>query len=108
MSVLPLGHCVIYALVDPKSGLVRYVGSTTAPMTRMQGHMRMGPRDTSIKNAWIKTLVDCGLAPVFVFLESVTEEDTPAAESRWIDHFSKISPLLNQRKIYLKSNCKMK
>ena len=90
----------IYALSDPRSGIVYYVGRTWQPLVmRLQQHVwrsRTG-RDTCGRAVWIKSLWEQGVKPAITPLEMVDEADWPQAEWRWIVHFrSAGAPLVNE------------
>jgi hypothetical protein len=95
--ILSLNSRVVYALVDSRDGLVRYVGHTKNPASRLSEHLRMPVKEGAHKNNWIKDLLDNNLYPVFVFLESVKEEESSACEQKWIEHFSKLGVLFNHK-----------
>ncbi len=97
MGVLPIGRRVIYALSDPRDGLVFYVGVTDNPSYRLKEHLRMPKKDGRIKNEKVKDILDSGFSPVFVFLDTASDADSLATELKWIVHFNKISPLVNYK-----------
>jgi hypothetical protein len=99
MAILPLNKRVIYALVDPRDGVVRYVGVTNNPQNRFQDHIgrktRRGPRKKAL---WLESLAKENLKPIFVFLDAVPHEVAETKEIWWIQHFSTISELYNYKK----------
>lgn len=88
---------VVYGLLDPRTGMIVYVGVTKNPSYRYLEHLRMPRKEGNQKNAWIKELIDLGLKPVFVFLDSVNESQHEEAEQKWIAHFQKLGALYNHR-----------
>ncbi len=76
----------IYGLVDPTTGLIKYVGKCITPLNRrLQNHeyrARSG-RDQSRKGVWIRSLHRRGLRPTILLLEE-TAERWQDAERRWI------------------------
>lgn len=94
MSILPLNKHVIYALVDPRDGMVRYVGVTKNPARRLTDHLR-GGRGQSGKKDWIEELQAIKLMPVFVFLDSVLDVISKQEEREWITHFQRLGLLYN-------------
>lgn len=94
MSILPLGFSVIYALVDPCTGLVRYVGNTINPDKRFREHIYRH-RKTPKMQSWIQELAAKNMTPIFVFLDSIKTETAMEIEKEWINHFNELSPLLN-------------
>lgn len=81
---------VVYALLDPKTGLCRYVGKGKDARDRVSAHCaeaRKTGRRTHKAN-WIKSLLDCGLYPSLVFLETnLTEDEAFEAECFYISYF---------------------
>lgn len=76
----------IYGLVDPRTLLVRYVGSSTRGLRRPRQHgepYRL--RTHNHKNAWIKSLHAFGLDYEIVILEETSSREVlPALERFWI------------------------
>lgn len=77
----------IYALLDPRSGDVRYVGQTTRdPFLRFQEHLDGGigcdPSYATRKERWIGQLWRLGLLPALVVLEEVPVTQLDASEKR--------------------------
>lgn len=95
--ILSLNSRVVYALVDSRDGLVRYVGTTKNPAYRLAEHMRMPVREGIHKNNWIADLISNGLTPIFVFLDSVPEPEASKCEQKWIEHFSTLGVLFNHK-----------
>jgi predicted GIY-YIG superfamily endonuclease len=78
----------IYALIDPDTSDVRYIGKTVNPESRYRDHCNTGheyrnPR----KVAWVKALKSQGKKPVLAILEECTDEGWEEAESKWIKHY---------------------
>lgn len=85
----------IYALCDPESGDVRYVGKTIQPLSlRLQQHCSLSKRHTHPRAQWVHSLREKNLKPVILLLETVSHDNWQCAESRWISHFQS-SGLLN-------------
>lgn len=75
---------LIYGLVDPRTLLIRYVGSSTTGLSRPNAHRT--PREQrrpSYKTSWVKSLLDAGLDYTVVVLE-VRPVDLHASERFWI------------------------
>lgn len=78
---------VIYALVDPLSGRVRYVGWTVNLTVRIRDHLKPSRLlGRQRRDRWLNRLVLQGLRPNVVVLEEVAA-DWAAAERRWIKHY---------------------
>lgn len=87
----------VYALVDPRTRLPRYVGRTVDPASRMTNHLSTAdsPRRTA-KRAWIAELLSLGLRPYMEFLEfDVPADRAQAVERSWIATLGERHDLLN-------------
>jgi hypothetical protein len=95
----------IYALIDPRDDMVRYVGVTRDVYFRLSRHVKEAPK-MDRKGAWISELGQLGLSPELEILETVELEaieidadiDVVALEREkyWIHEFLKSgAPLLN-------------
>ena len=58
----------IYALVDPDTGDIRYVGNSQDPFKRLISHM-VGSHGTSKKKEWIEELKKQGKRPELILLD---------------------------------------
>jgi len=75
----------VYALLDPETEEVRYVGFTRFTLEkRLQEHLCDGFK-THRRN-WIQSLRRRGLRPTITLLETVVEEPWQAREQWWIKH----------------------
>lgn len=78
------GMAVIYALVDPGDGRIKYVGRTRGKLaSRLKQHLRVRHGATD-KDAWIALLNANGKVPIMHALEMVPIAEEAAAERRWI------------------------
>lgn len=90
----------IYALVDPRDGIPKYVGKTIhTPIRRLKEHVYSSlphrPNKETRKNAWLRELVNENLFPSIVILEQGTGETWPDAEIRHIaEHREKYGDLI--------------
>jgi hypothetical protein len=74
----------IYALVDPRTQEVRYVGKTACTEERLRGHLYETQTKHTYKGKWLAQLRREGLKPELVILEEVPEEVWQDAERRQI------------------------
>lgn len=89
---------VVYALLDPRDGTIRYVGVSTNVQGRVQFHRNGGgAKDNPAKVAWVGELRVLGLEPEYLQLEECSDsEEAFRAEKRWIDFcLAEEEPLLN-------------
>lgn len=81
----------IYALTDPMTEEVRYIGKTIHdPLDRLKSHIgnaQMGRR--SYKNSWIKGLLSLGLEPDISVLEIVFYPESWQEREKWWIAFAK-------------------
>lgn len=85
----------IYALTDPTTGEVRYVGKADNPKERLRKHLL--PSALAIKcrrTSWLKGLLNAGLMPRLHVLEAVQVQDWKARECWWISFYNAIGPRL--------------
>lgn len=81
----------IYALLDPDSKKVRYVGKASNPGKRLAEHL--GPaslRGRTYRSRWIASLVMQGKRPVLQILEWVPESEWSQAEKRYVAEFKSL------------------
>lgn len=79
----------IYALVDPRTNEIRYVGKSDNPEKRLSyGHMKCIGRN-KYKNNWIKQLLKLNLQPSLMILEECENEESvwSAREKYWIKYY---------------------
>lgn len=89
----------IYALCEPDTGAVRWVGTSTNPMIRRGTHIADAKRNRGrnrAKNDWIMGLLARNLRPSLLVLESVPADSWQEAEQRWVTLYREQgAPLLN-------------
>ena len=82
----------IYGLRSPDESLLSYIGRTDNPDTRLTQHLSDARRDQpGERNDWIRSLLEDGLEPEMVILETCTEAYACECETRWIDGYSIIN-----------------
>jgi DNA-directed RNA polymerase specialized sigma24 family protein len=79
----------IYALIDPRTDEVRYVGKTVNLQERMWNHCapKRLARSKAWKDRWIAQLIAVGLHPRVLVLEEADPDDWEAVEQRWIRYY---------------------
>lgn len=77
----------IYALVDPVSEQVRYVGKSNNPSERIKSHVRTAPFDKTHKAYWIRNLIKNGQQPKLMILEQVDITEWEQKEQYYIQSF---------------------
>lgn len=86
--MMSMGTATIYALIDPRTDSVRYVGVAKDPVDRLRAHMRDGGegvrRKRTHKACWIRSLRRLGLRPVLRILARVSEQRWEESERKWI------------------------
>lgn len=86
---------LIYALVDPRDDVVRYVGRTTDPYGRMRAHLGDRDHEGAAKQRWTAALHELGIEPRMVVLQAVEHADAPDAERCWISRYALEHKLFN-------------
>lgn len=76
----------IYALVDPRTDEIRYVGKSINPQSRCLEHLKQAKKHTrSRKLAWIRSLLKIGLCyQIQVLEDDVPKSEWIAREQHWI------------------------
>jgi hypothetical protein len=73
----------IYALVDPRTNAIRYVGKANDPHVRLEDHVGLEGGNAA-KHAWIVELLDAGVRPEARILEVVRDGRWGEREAYWI------------------------
>jgi len=86
----------VYALGDPRTNEIRYIGIAQDVYKRYAQHLNH-PHPNETKNAWMQELKQSGAIPTLTILESDVEEDLIyKREQYWIQHYLNIGePLTN-------------
>lgn len=93
-----MDNTFIYALADPRTGRVRYIGKSNNPVTRLKRHISSTrvKRNTTHRVNWIRQLLQLGRKPSLLILEQVSLSVWPLAERKWIALYkSQGEPLIN-------------
>lgn len=75
----------IYALCDPDSGRVRYVGKSNDPESRLKSHKN--EVGANRKCRWIQSLLSSGKSPVLTVIAEVPRDSWQEHERRWIAYY---------------------
>lgn len=78
------GIAYIYALCDPITDEIRYIGKTCDIAARYAHHVGDHLKQKTHKTNWIQSLLSIGISPKIFVLEAVCESEWPAAERQWI------------------------
>lgn len=78
----------IYALCDPETQEVRYIGKTVSLDLRMKNHRN--DKTHTRKARWLRSLAAKGLEPEVTLLADVPDAEWQEAEQYWIAHFRKL------------------
>lgn len=97
MKGVAMERSYIYGLVDPRSGLVMYVGRSKDPAKRRWQHIhearakvKRGAKLSRIA-AWINDVEQSELEPQIVILDDVPQQEAEDAEAQWIRHYLELN-----------------
>lgn len=90
----------VYALIDPRNNQIKYIGVSKNPWSRMLSHLegaRKNPNEgNKHKRYWLKQLLDLGLKPEVLIIETCDYCNPWEAEIWWIDLLRQLNyPLTN-------------
>lgn len=75
----------VYALVDPETAAVRYIGMSDHIERRYMEHVVFANRERTLgKRHWVVGLLVRGLVPGLQILEAIPAGDMAGAEREWI------------------------
>lgn len=89
----------IYALCDPDTNEVRYIGQTVCFKTRLYEHLYNEIHKQTPKTVWVQGLRKNGKRPKIVAIEIVAMSEANAAENKWIHHYLNAGNQLTNLKI---------
>lgn len=75
----------IYALCDPRTNEVRYVGKTNNINKRLSAHIK--EKSNTLKCNWIKSLTKIGMLPLIQIIDISNNENWQIKEQYWIGMF---------------------
>ena len=87
------GQFLIYGLVDPQTGQLRYIGKSSHGLQRPKEHMCPGKlkREQTHKSHWIRHLLSMGASPEILILEELfSYVELDEAEIRLIEYYTSI------------------
>lgn len=82
-----MGKTYIYALTDPDTQEVRYIGKADNPQKRLNRHLGQFEPKPTHKSNWIKSLLEIGKQPGVKILEEVDESEWQSSERKWINEY---------------------
>ena len=87
---VPEKDIVIYALCEPDSNIIRYVGMTTVGFNRIKGHYDVARSRNSHCSNWIYSLKDKNQIFEVIYLEyfDVDGSEVDEAEKKWIKYYT--------------------
>ena len=86
----------VYALIDPRTSEMRYVGFSRDVLRRVRDHLTLSDRTNTHRAHWLKSLRDVGLRPEVEVIETVERDAVKDAERFWIAYFRAMGcPLTN-------------
>lgn len=81
----------IYALTDPVTDEVRYVGKADRVKVRYVSHLREARSGKdSYKCNWIRQLINNGQTPKLIVLEEISQDEWKKAEIYYIEEFKRL------------------
>lgn len=86
----------IYALTDPRTEEVRYVGVSVRPKARYNEHLSNAVKGgRTHRDCWIRSLIYQEIRPGYLVLEEVPEESWQERERYWIAYYRERGHLTN-------------
>jgi hypothetical protein len=86
----------VYALRDPETLAVHYIGQTYDPLRRLANHQQPSTQSIAMR-AWVGSLKERGLSPMLEILEMCSVDEASTIENRVIrEHLLQGAPLINK------------
>lgn len=80
----------IYALQNPETKQIRYVGKTGNIKNRFNSHLSSSQKLKTHLGSWIKSLINNNLIPEIIILEECDENNWEEREKYWISQYSNL------------------
>jgi len=77
----------IYALIDPRTSDIRYIGKADDAKARLAHHIRESKREKTYKARWIRSLLSQGLLPILQIIDEVLKSEWQAAEAAYLEFY---------------------
>lgn len=77
----------IYALVDPRDEMVRYIGKTICPSKRLSSHINESKKYKHHRAKWIRSLLKEDMKPIFKILKICPLSEFTIYESEFIKFY---------------------
>lgn len=77
----------IYALTDPITSAIRYIGKSNNPVQRLREHISSCVKEKNHRACWIRSLKSKGLIPVINIIDEVSVAEWPSWEVAYIEFF---------------------
>lgn len=77
----------IYALKDPDTGEIRYIGKADNVKERLRRHVKQCNRELNHRSRWIRALLKNGKKPGVEIIDEVAQEYWPALEAAYIQFY---------------------
>lgn len=77
----------IYALIDPRTREIRYIGKADKPVQRLRVHLCESRTEQHHCARWIRSLAKGGLKPKIQIIDEVSRCEWQAAEAAYIAYF---------------------
>ena len=85
----------IYALIDPITNNIKYIGQTNNPRNRKYMHIKKA-LSNSIKDKWVRKLLSNNYIPIFKILDKTNKDKANNLEDFYIEKFNKNGNILNK------------
>lgn len=88
----------VYALIDPRSHQLRYIGKALKTEQRERNHFNQCKYEHSPKGEWMRELRSAGLQPEMIVIDECEPAESANREKYWIARaLSRSAPLLNMK-----------